>query len=49
MCISIVCKPVFDAMNFEVNLVSLFKPFLLPDQKVVTLKCVIKFISVQDN
>ena len=33
MCIPIVCKPGCDAMNFEVNLVFLIKPFFLHDQK----------------
>ena len=36
MCITIVCKPGCDAMNFEVNLILLIKPFSLHDQKVVT-------------
>ena len=36
MCMIIVCKPGFDAMNFEVNLIFLIKPFILYDQKLVT-------------
>ena len=36
MCISIVCKPSCNVMNFEVNLIFLIKRFFLHDQKVVT-------------
>ena len=35
MCIAIVWKPICDAMNLEVNLIFLIKPFFLHDQKVV--------------
>ena len=33
MCISIVCEPGCDVMNFEVNLIFLIKPFFLHDKK----------------
>ena len=36
MCITIVCKPGCDVMNFEVNLIFLIKPFFPYDQKVMT-------------
>ena len=36
MCIAIVCKPVCDAMNFEVSLIFLIKPLFLRDEKVKT-------------
>ena len=36
MCITIVCKPGCDAMNFEINLVFLIKPFFLQNQKAMT-------------
>ena len=36
MCIATVCKPIYDVMNFEVNLIFLIKPFFPHDQKVVT-------------
>ena len=36
MCIGIVCKPVCDIMNFEVNLIFLIKLFFLYKQNVVT-------------
>ena len=35
MCIAIVCKPVCDVMNFEVNLVFLIRPFFLHEQNVL--------------
>ena len=36
MCIGIVCKPGFDVMSFEVNLIFLNKLFFLDNQKLVT-------------
>ena len=33
MCITIVCEPGYDVMNFEVNLIFLIKPFFLHGQK----------------
>ena len=36
MCIAFACKPGCDVMNFEVNLISLNKPFFLHGKKVVT-------------
>ena len=36
MRIMIVCQPVCDLMNFEINLIFLIKPFFLYDQKVKT-------------
>ena len=36
MYIAIVCRPGFDVMNFEVDLLLLIEPFFLDDQKVVT-------------
>ena len=35
MCIGIVCKPGCDVMNFEVNLIFLFKLFFLHDHNIV--------------
>ena len=36
MCITIVCKAGCGAMNLEVKLILLIKPFSLDEQKVVT-------------
>ena len=36
MCIAIVCEPGCGAINIEVNLTFLIKPFFPHDQKVVT-------------
>ena len=36
MRIMIVCQPVCDLINFEINLIFLIKPFFLYDQKVKT-------------
>ena len=36
MRIAILFKPGSDIMNFEVNIISIIKPFFLIDQKVVT-------------
>ena len=36
MCIAIACEPACDAMNFEVKLIFLIKPFFLHNQKVLT-------------
>ena len=36
MCIAVVYNPGSDAMNFEVKLIFIIKPFFLDDQKVVT-------------
>ena len=36
MCIAVIYNPGCDAMNFEVNVIFLIKPFFLHDQKVVT-------------
>ena len=36
MCVTIVCKPCSNVMNFEVELIFLIKPLFLHDQNVVT-------------
>ena len=33
ICIANVCKPRYDVMNFEVNLIFLIKPFFLHEKK----------------
>ena len=38
MCIALVCFPVCDVINFEMNLMVLIKPIFLHDQKIKT-KC----------